>query len=485
VALGAAAGALVALGFVAPVLWFSALLAPLLLLRALDRGASARVSLLAGWAAGAVPSALACLFLARMLRHHGAAGWPLSLAFLAIFSLLQGLPWAAWGLGTWAGLRGGLPLPVAFALAHLASSLVPTPLPWSLAGVVTDRIELLQAAEIGGAPAASLLLLAAGVAAHELASRRWRSGPGWLGFFLLGALLGALRVRQIDQRAALGDRWTVGLVGSDTPVGRPAAAVEGLLALQKEQQELEAQAPQLTVWPESSIPFPVEESGIETQVEAQIGAWPGVPLLLGATVGSGGEEHNSALLLGPRDLQGRHDKQTLLPLAETLPRGMSWIRPHLPWASTQRPGGPDTGMSMDRAVLEVCLCSECLHADALRKRVTSEPSILVDLSNDGWFDGAIAPRLHAGQVRLRAIEHRRFLLRATNRGETGVVGPTGRWEAATSTPGRLLALVAPLAGQTLFAQTGDLGPWLALLLLIGARVRCCVTGAATRSATAA
>ncbi len=498
VGLGAFAGLLVAIGFLAPSLWFFALFAPLPLLRALapsapasaaspafDGEPTATAALLAGWSAGAVASGLGFFFLAPMLRHG--VGWPLSLGFWALFALIQGLPWAAHGLGTWVGVRGGLPLSLSFALAHLVSALVPTPTPWSLAGVVTDRVELLQAAEFGGAPAATLLLLAAGIAAHELWSGRRRGALLWLLFFLLNASLGALRCGQIEQRAATAARWEVGLVGTTTAVGQAEAAVEGFLFLKRAQQSLKGAqqsltlpTPQLIVWPESALPFPVEETRMGVEIEAQLGEWPAIPLLLGATVvDREGEEHNSALLLKKQKSLGRHDKKVLLPLAETLPRGFSWARGLAPWASERHPGGPDTGMSMDRSVLQVCLCSECLHADTVRAGATDEASLLFDLSNDGWFEGAAAARMHAGLVRLRAIEHRRFLLRAANCGQTGVVSPAGRWETKTSSAGAFVASVAPLAGRTFYARLGDFPSWFALLVLFGSWLRRCVTGTAT------
>jgi apolipoprotein N-acyltransferase len=477
--LGVLGGLLVGLGFLAPRLWFLGLLAPLPLLHALDRQAGALGSLLCGWAAGAAACALGFSFLADLLRHHAGVSGPLALVGLALAALIQGFPWAVHGLGTWVGRRGGLPLAHSFALGHLASTLVPAPIPWSLAGLVTDRVELLQAAEIGGAPAASLLLLSAGIAAHEAWSRRYRSALGWLALFLLGATLGALRLRQIDGSAALAPRWSVGLVGSETAVGRADAAVEGLVALQAARRSLERASPRLVIWPETSLPFAVDEARLDAEIEAQLGSWPATPLLLGASViDRAGHEHNAALLVD-RGSRGRHDKQVLLPLAETWPRGLAWARGLAPWAADRRGGGLDVGMSMDGTVLQVCVCSECLHAGAVRAGATDARSVLVDLSNDGWFDGATAGRLHAGQVRLRAIEQRRFLLRATNRGETGVVGPGGRQQATTWLPGGTLVTIAPLAGRTLFARIGHFPCWIASFLLLACWLRRCVTGSAT------
>jgi apolipoprotein N-acyltransferase len=71
--------------------------------------------------------------------------------------------------------------------------------------------------------------------------------------------------------------------------------------------------------------------------------------------------------------------------------------------------------------------------------------------------------MHLALARLRAVEHRRWLVRATNSGISAVVDPTGRVVARTGllTRESLRATVAPLDGETFYARTGDWPGWLA------------------------
>ena len=53
-------------------------------------------------------------------------------------------------------------------------------------------------------------------------------------------------------------------------------------------------------------------------------------------------------------------------------------------------------------------------------------SLLINISNDGWFGGSAAPAQHLAMARVRAVENRRWLLRDTNNGFTVSVDPYGR-----------------------------------------------------------
>ena len=55
-----------------------------------------------------------------------------------------------------------------------------------------------------------------------------------------------------------------------------------------------------------------------------------------------------------------------------------------------------------------------------------QPEMLVNLTNDAWFGDTTEPWIHLALAKFRAIEHRRYLLRATNSGVSAVVDPVGR-----------------------------------------------------------
>jgi apolipoprotein N-acyltransferase len=76
-------------------------------------------------------------------------------------------------------------------------------------------------------------------------------------------------------------------------------------------------------------------------------------------------------------------------------------------------------------------------------------------------------------ARLRAIEHRRYLVRATNTGISAIVDPTGRLVARTGLfeVASLVYPVAMLDQSTIYEALGDWPGYLAVIVLILAWVR--------------
>ena len=86
-----------------------------------------------------------------------------------------------------------------------------------------------------------------------------------------------------------------------------------------------------------------------------------------------------------------------------------------------------------------------------------EASLLVNVSNDAWFSGSIAPYQHAQMAQMRAIESGRPMLRATNTGLTAVFDHKGRligsipqYEVSV-----LKVIVQPMAGATPYSVVGN------------------------------
>lgn len=117
---------------------------------------------------------------------------------------------------------------------------------------------------------------------------------------------------------------------------------------------------------------------------------------------------------------------------------------------------------------------------------TGTPQVILNITNDGWFNKSWAPEQHFRNARLRAIELRRPLIRAANTGVTSVIGADGKTydpkyseegirelrdkDGKTFEPGYLYAtLDLPRQPEwTLYAKWGD---WFVLqcglLLLFG------------------
>lgn len=122
--------------------------------------------------------------------------------------------------------------------------------------------------------------------------------------------------------------------------------------------------------------------------------------------------------------------------------------------------------------INICF-EEAFARDVIRD--LPEAKILVNVSNDAWFEDSIEPHQHHAIARMRALEAGRYMIRSTNTGITSFIGPHGevikqlpQFERAV-----LKGSVQPLTGATPFVRWGD---WLiiglcGLLLLVYAVIK--------------
>jgi len=91
------------------------------------------------------------------------------------------------------------------------------------------------------------------------------------------------------------------------------------------------------------------------------------------------------------------------------------------------------------------------------RRLARHADFLVNLTNDAWFGKSGAPAQHLAMAVTRAVENRRWILRAANTGISAVVDPAGRVRAREplDTEAILRARIAAAHGLSLYARCGD------------------------------
>lgn len=268
---------------------------------------------------------------------------------------------------------------------------------------------------------------------------------------------------------------------------------------------------QLLLWPEAAVPDDIKtsETSLAVAAAALEETGEGGKLLTGSldTVeeADGGETYyNAAVLLGPgAAAEGTYAKRHLVAFGEFLPL-LGWMSPRTrfrwgipPDISAGREGRVFRAGEMAFAPL---VCFEDSFGALARRDVRAGARVLVNLTNDAWFDapdeGGRPARVpwwgpqegkaqHWANARYRAIENRVPLVRAANTGRSGVIDLAGR-DAGSLPPGPgggAFDVAAPLAApRTLYGKTGDLAGILCLgaALLLSAfrlRKRGCAAGA--------
>jgi apolipoprotein N-acyltransferase len=114
--------------------------------------------------------------------------------------------------------------------------------------------------------------------------------------------------------------------------------------------------------------------------------------------------------------------------------------------------------------LAITICYEDVFG-AEQLHYLPDATMLVNVSNDGWFGDSIAPHQHLQIARVRAAEAGRYMLRATNTGVTAVIDNQGGVVGTVPQfrPGVLKRTVRGYIGSTPYARVGN---WLMVGLAV-------------------
>jgi len=234
---------------------------------------------------------------------------------------------------------------------------------------------------------------------------------------------------------------------------------------------LEHKDADVIIWPETAIPDYKHRVTDYLLDMRQLMEQSDTDLLMGLFIKNmdSGRYYNSVI----NARGGEYLKRHLVPLGEFVPfRSLidffnRWI--DIPMSDID--SGPD-----DQPLLVVAgqpvglsICFEDAFSRDVRRDLP-EATMLVNMSNDAWFDGSHESRQHHAMARMRALEAGRYMLRATNTGISSVIGPHGQelMMAAPFEQQVLRASITPLKGQTPYVFWGDAFILVLAIVLVGA-----------------
>ena len=196
--------------------------------------------------------------------------------------------------------------------------------------------------------------------------------------------------------------------------------------------------PELLVWPESSMPGPVLEDQESYKFVTDLAADADADFLLGTIDEDGGDVYNAAILLseGGERVQ-MYRKVHLVPFGEFVP-GRHTVPLLARIVGDQVPGDFKAGkehtvFTLTNGDVQVAplICFEDTIGELARQFVVpTETSpganLLVDVTNDGWFQHSAGSHQHLANAIFRCIETRCPMLRAANTGVTCFINQFGR-----------------------------------------------------------
>lgn len=392
------------------------------------------------------------------LRHVTWAGWFTLAAYCALYTM----PFANF-MAWWLGGRKGRTWNVAMmfsaafvwaALEYLRSTLF-TGFAWNTLGVSQhEMLTIIQISRFGGVYAVSALIMLINVAIAatvmhyafdviparqaEERPRRLRWHPELMIGFLVLALVHMDGARHITKYKPASKTLRAALVQPNIPQVEKWSA-EHIETIYSRLERWTSAAQKignydLTVWPETALPDEVRYSPASFAVIEGL-VTNGLPLLAGsmdAIMRENGEVdyYNSSFLFNRegRVIMG-YDKQHLVIFGEYVP-----FRKYLPFLKALTPISESFSAGDESSVFHLeggqkfsaLICFEDTIASLARRALKAGGRLLINQTNDAWFDVSSGSRQHMAHCVFRCVENDVAAFRAANTGVTCAIDPRGR-----------------------------------------------------------
>ena len=464
-----------------------------------------RTAFFGGWQTGAIGFFILLRWMPEVMANYGGMSPALSwAAYALLIALLACYPAAVCAFARHLIFRRGerclLLFPFIWIAMELLASLSPCGgFPWLLAGYTQTRfLAVIQIADITGIYGVSFLLLCLNTAiAWFIFSflKGIRGREAYIPLVAAAALVaGALIYGQITL-----NRWEK----SEAPF--QAALLQGNLSVDDPQEVLNEKFEQgyinmadsltskpidLLILPETAVTkyFQADEMYRRTMENLARRYTFGLVLSninLEELKDGTWKYFNSAFFLdGDGSLTGVYDKIHLVPFGEYVP-----YKKLLFFAETvsKEMGGFSEGHELRILPLggrpaNTVICFEAVFPDLVRRFVADGSQVIVNLTNDGWYGVSAAPYHHLEVARVRAVENRRYFLRAANTGFSAVIEPTGRIAALTGLAEEAICLgrFDFIEEKTFYSRHGNVFVWLCVIISAAAGIctvcRCDIRG---------
>jgi len=457
-----------------------AFLALIPLLASIDKD-NLRFSFLSGYVAGIVSYLGLIYWVIIAMNHYGGISIPLSalilLLFVAYLSCYTGLFTLSCA---WLEKRFSIPVPITAPLIWILLEYVRgffmSGFPWSfLAHSQHNFLPFIQIVSITGTYYLSFLIAAVNAVLFSLWRRKRIS---FVYIFIVAVLCTVTLVYGF-----------VSLAGKEEIREKSVSIVQGnirqdvkwdetfkVMTIKKYAQmtSVSGKTADLIVWPETAMPFIFDEEIHANRYIKSLSVEMNTNILFG-TISKGMPRgyYNSVYVIGKNgETAGVYNKVHLVPFGEYTP-----LVSYLPFLQKLTAAGGDfipgegyVPIKTDIGNIGVLICYEGVFPSIARKTVRQGAQVLVNVTNDAWYDRTSAAFQHFTFYIFRAIETDRYVLRAANTGISAVIDPKGRIKSKTPifTEEVLKDSFAMKNTKTFYVRYGDYFILIALLALAAA-----------------
>lgn len=443
-----------------------------------------------GYVGGAAFLSGSCYWFVTVMQGYGNLNPVVAVGVLVLFVIVFSTFYGVFGLLETVVARRSIGAalilsPFLWVAAELARTYLVTGFPWNLLGYAVRPTGLQQVASVTAVYGLSFVAVSTSAlfawALLQPGRRAWVALMAWAVLLVAANWLLQPPRPQPEPNTAV-------LVQPNIPLGEAAmdawvpwtnpapleSLVEDSVEAVRESGATPA-VPPLLVWPESSAPFlygrdPVFRGALQSMAKkAHAYVVSGTVTFAGQ---GNSQPQNAAVLLSPDgQLLLLYDKIHLVPFGEYVPW---WAFPGKVGKVTAQVGDFVPGKSVEVArtpegVIGIFICYEAIFPQLVRKFAAKGASVLVNISDDGWYGDTAAPFQHFEMARFRAIENGRFVLRGTNNGITAIIDPYGRIrkQISRNQRGILTGHFRYLSEKTFYTEYGDVFAWSCVVVAAG------------------
>ncbi len=474
-----ASGVVLALALPGPGWWPLVLLFPPLFLEGLRSSSRWWRAGLLGWFGGILHWMVSCHWVTDVLAGYG--GFPVAGAWggLLVMGIFLGSTWApVAALTVIVSLRRRVAVfPALWILAEVARRYPPFLFPWNTtASALSGRPEFLGSLPTWGATGLGWALVCCGTGLWAVA----RPSTRCVGMAVLGTsglcLMGATVIAPGFEPA--GETVSVALIQPGTTLEERWDPGSWPLTAERVWELSEAAASSrvdLVLWPESAMPFRL---GSDEAYRAQVAGFTsrsGAAVILNSIADDGaGGLTNSAFAVRPDGAVDRYDKVRLVPFGEYVP---GWGRLFVSDSLVREVGAFTAGKEaapVDAGLpVGVAVCYEIVFPNVIGREIREGAAVIATLTNDAWYGTSWALDQHFAQAILRAVEGRRWVVRAALTGISGAIDPSGRVveRLDAGRQGLLIAGIVPGCRLTPSVRWGDWWVWICGIAVIAVLFR--------------
>jgi len=219
---------------------------------------------------------------------------------------------------------------------------------------------------------------------------------------------------------------------------------------------------EVVFWPESAMSFFLADEPLYRRAIGRVLAAADVTLVAGgpyAVPDSRNAYYNSVFAIGTDgEIAERYDKEYLVPFSEYFPfASVEFLRRRFEQVRTFSHGARTAPLDTRAGRAGILTCNESMLPEVAARRVADGATLLVNPSNDTWLDDDQFSELLFAITSVRAIEQRRYLVRASTSGPSGIIDPWGRVlrKSERAVRATVTGRVAERSERTVYARIGD------------------------------